>query len=65
MGTISDKLAYSITETAAVLGISRPTVYKLIHTEGFPVFRLGGRTLISSAGLDEWIRARIGGGVQP
>lgn len=51
-----DKLAYSLTETAQVLGVSRPTVYALIKQPGFPVFQIGGRKLVSVEGLKNWIR---------
>ena len=51
----NDKLALSVTEVAELLGVSRPTVYTLIHRSDFPSFKLGSRTLISKAGLDEWI----------
>lgn len=51
-----DKLAYSLTETAQVLGVSRPTVYALIKQQGFPVFQIGGRKLVSVEGLKNWIR---------
>lgn len=51
-----DKLAYSLTETAQVLGVSRPTVYALIKQPGFPVFQIGGRKLVSVEGLKRWIR---------
>ena len=51
-----DKLAYSITEAAHVLGVSRPTVYALIKQPGFPVFQIGGRKLVSVEGLKNWIR---------
>lgn len=51
-----DKLAYSLTETAQVLGVSRPTVYALIKQPGFPVFQIGGRKLVSVEGLREWVR---------
>ena len=51
-----DKLAYSITEAAQVLGVSRPTVYALIKQPGFPVFQIGGRKLVSVEGLKNWIR---------
>ena len=51
-----DKLAYSLTETAQVLGVSRPTVYALIKKPGFPVFQIGGRKLVSVEGLKNWIR---------
>ena len=51
-----DKLAYSLTETAQVLGVSRPTVYALIKQPGFPVFQVGGRRLVSVEGLRDWVR---------
>ena len=53
-----DKLAYSLTETAQVLGVSRPTVYELIKQPGFPVFQIGGRKLVSVEGLRDWIRSQ-------
>lgn len=51
-----DKLAYSVAETAQVLGVSRPTVYALMKQSGFPVFQIGGRKLISVDGLRNWVR---------
>ena len=51
-----DKLAYSVTETAQVLGVSCPTVYALMKQSGFPVFQIGGRKLISVDGLRNWVR---------
>ena len=53
-----DKLAYSLTETAQVLGVSRPTVYALIKQPGFPVFSVGNRKLVSVEGLRGWIRSQ-------
>lgn len=49
-------LAVSTTEAARLLGISRPSVYQLINRGDFPSFHVGGRTLVSVAGLDEWVR---------
>ena len=51
-----DKLAYSITEAAQVLGVSRPTLYALLDQPGFPAFRVGNRRLISVEGLRDWVR---------
>ena len=55
------KLAYSVDETAQVLGVSRCTVYKLIHRADFPALKVGGRQLISREGLAEWVRKQAGG----
>ena len=56
-----DRVTLSITETAAALGVSRPTVYTLLHKRGFPAFKVGGRTLVSAEGLREWVAAQAGG----
>lgn len=48
-----DKLAYSMTEAAEVLGVSCPTVYTLAKRADFPSFKVGTRTLISAEGLQE------------
>jgi excisionase family DNA binding protein len=51
----NQKLALSITETATVLGLSRPSVYRLLRSEGFPTVRVGRRVLVSRAGLERWL----------
>ncbi len=50
-----DKLAVGTAEAARLLGISRPTLYKLLNRADFPAFRVGGRVLISVSGLQAWI----------
>ncbi len=56
-------VAISVSDAAKLLGISKPTMYQVIHQSDFPAFRLGGRTLISIDGLRDWVRARAKGGV--
>ena len=56
---MTDKLepvAVSVTETARLLGVSRPVVYQLLNRSDFPAFKLGNRTLVSVEGLREWVR---------
>lgn len=55
------ELTYSVTEAAKALGVSRSTMYNLIHSEGFPTFPVGGRRLISRELLAAWVRAQAGG----
>ena len=55
------ELTYSITEAARALGVSRHTMYNLIHQEGFPTLPVGGRRLISKELLAEWVRTQAGG----
>ena len=56
------KRVLSVTETAETLGVSRPTVYKMIQEGGFPAVKLRRRTVIPIVELDEWIRAQSIGG---
>ncbi len=55
------KLAYSVDEAAQVLGVSRSTIYNLIHRADFPALKIGNRQLISREGLAEWVRNQVGG----
>lgn len=56
-----EKLTLSVTEAAQVLGVSRRTVYNLIHQENFPTLMVGGRRLISRELLAEWVREQARG----
>ena len=51
-----DRLTYSPSEAAEVLGVSRPIVYTLLRRADFPAFKVGTRTLISVDGLKEWVK---------
>lgn len=46
---------YSIKELCTMLGIGIATAYRLVHTDGFPVARVGNRLLIPEEGLKAWI----------
>ncbi len=56
-----EPLAISFAKAAALLGISRPTMYALARRDGFPVFSVGSRRLISVEGLRRWVAAQAGG----
>lgn len=57
-----EKIVYSVDELTRALGIGRDTAYKLIATPGFPVAKIGARTVIPIAGLHAWLAA---GGTAP
>lgn len=61
--TIPERLAYSPAEAAVALGLSRPTLYKLMRRADFPVINLGNRRLIPVDGLKRWLEAQVNGGV--
>jgi len=51
-----EPLAISALEAARLLGVSKPKVYELMGRADFPSFKVGGRTLVSVAGLREWVK---------
>ena len=51
-----EKLTMSVEEAGKALGVSRPTIYKLVHRAGFPEVRVGNRLLVSTEGLREWVK---------
>lgn len=57
---MTEKLTLSVTEAAEALGISRRSMYELLHREGFPTLMIGGRRLISRELLAEWVRQQAG-----
>ncbi len=50
----SEKILINSTEGAALLSISRPTLYRLAQIDGFPVVRIGSRTLFKRRELAAW-----------
>ena len=52
---VRNKLTLSVDEAAQMLGLSRPIVMELTHSEGFPAFNVGKRILIHAQGLAEWV----------
>lgn len=56
---MEDKMLLSISKAAAMLGISRPSIYQLIHSADFPIVRLGGRVLIPVKQLEDWLDAQV------
>lgn len=52
-------LAYGVDEAAAVLGISRRTVYELIAGERLKSVKLCGRRIITRASLEELLASAV------
>lgn len=48
-----ERETYTVREAAAVLGISRYTLYDMVKAGTFPAIRLGGRVLIARAQIDK------------
>lgn len=54
------KLLAGAKETADMLGVSKPIMYKLCNREDFPCFRIGKKLVISIDGLKTWISNHYG-----
>ena len=46
-------------EVSEYLGLCLPTLYRYIHMDRIPCFRLGNRWRFNKEILDEWIRRRV------
>lgn len=58
MGT--EKLAFSISEAARVVGVSRPTMYQWMNKPDFPCLRVGGVVRIPVRAFEIWINEQAG-----
>ena len=54
--TPAEPVAVNMTQAAQLLGVSRPTVYRLAKVPGFPVVHLGGGTRVLVDDLRAWAR---------
>lgn len=54
-GAANEKITLSVLEAAQAVGVSRPTMLQLVHTKGFPSFRVGRKILIPRQGLIDWV----------
>jgi len=51
----TEKVAYSVRETAEALGLHPNTVYELISEGKLPALRLGRKILVSRVELEKWV----------
>lgn len=45
-------------DISEVLGISRNTAYEVIHSQGFPIFRVGKQYRISRERFLKWLKGQ-------
>lgn len=55
-----EHIAYSPANAAKVAEVSRPTIYRWMKMDGFPVARIGGCTRIPAEAFKRWINQQAG-----
>ena len=55
-------LMLSVSEVAAVLGISRAGTYELVKSDGFPSLKIGNRIVVPKEKFISWIDAQASRG---
>lgn len=55
MKTSSNKSVFNLKEATAYLGISVPTLVRLLGSGAIPYRRVGQRWLITRSALDDWL----------
>lgn len=45
----------TVKDLQTVLNVGRDTAYALVHAEGFPAIKIGGRFYVSKVELEKWI----------
>jgi Predicted transcriptional regulator len=48
----------SVTDVAALFGISRSHAYDIVHEEGFPRIEIGSRIIVPKDALVDWIQRK-------
>ena len=51
------KVFLSVAEVAEIIGLSRPTIYKLVYSEKLPSIKLGAKIMIPSIAIDNIIES--------
>jgi len=56
------RLAYSVREAAAVLGVSQSTMHRLVREGEVPSITIGSRVLVPVKAFAEWVDSRVEAG---
>lgn len=56
----TEQLAFTPSQAAAAASVSRPTIYRWMRLDGFPVARIGGCTRIPAEAFRAWLNRQAG-----
>lgn len=61
---MNEKLALDVSEAAAILGVSRPTMYQIMNRADVHIdFYIGSRRKVSRKALQDWVDEQTKAGV--
>lgn len=55
-----EQMAFTPSQAAMAASVSRPTIYRWMRIEGFPVARIGGCTRIPAEAFRAWLNRQAG-----
>lgn len=57
---MNEKDFLSVGQVQITLGISKNKAYELVHSEGFPVVRIGRRIVVPVRQFESWVERQTG-----
>jgi excisionase family DNA binding protein len=60
-----EKLVYSVSEVAAVLGVGQTLIRSLVAEQRIPHARVGDRVLFPKAAIEAWLDAEAAASIKP
>lgn len=52
---MESKLTLTVSDVAELLGVSKPVVYQLCKSKGFPAIHVGKKILVNRSKLQSWL----------
>ena len=54
-----EKLTITVAEAAEMIGVSKPTMYRITEQQNFPVLRAGRKKVIPIAEFKQWVSNQV------
>lgn len=58
---LPERQYYDVAEVAAIIGISKPSLYRIINEGGFPAVRIRGRVFVPRRAIEEMTESAVAG----
>lgn len=61
---MKEKSTMTVTDLAKTMGVSLPTAYNIVHSQGFPRIRVGKRIVIPCDAFERWLETASAEGLE-